>query len=52
VREFRHLESSLAGDNNITIEMKQGILMTNWASDGLKKQFMILTVIDKTCSML
>jgi hypothetical protein len=29
VREFRHLESSLAGDNNITIEMKQGILMTN-----------------------
>jgi hypothetical protein len=37
-REFRYLGSTLTGDNNVTIEIKQRIVTANRASYGLKKQ--------------
>jgi hypothetical protein len=50
-REFRYLEFTLTRDKNITIEMKQRILMVIRASDGLKKQLRIFTVTDKMYSI-
>jgi hypothetical protein len=39
VREYKYLGSTVTEENNITIEIEQRILMTNWASYGLKKQW-------------
>jgi flagellar basal body rod protein FlgB len=39
VREFKYLGSTLTEDNNITIEIKQRIVMANRASYGLKQRF-------------